>query len=418
MNFESQFFLNKVAELLNDLTNFSITELMPVDFEQRETFDDVLVAVKAESSGAEFGFVTDKMLDNISKKLYSREDKDLAKRIAGAINARILLTYAPKDILSAYAKSRQGDSMFKLIQGNQEMNLPLSYDYIASWLYQNNIIAMKGLKDSRAEMYDDVLILDLSKVATEIEVQKKREKIQKDYNEITNLLSGFTTNEELKEFFKTATPEEMIDFGKGLNSTYRGLLEGDAGNWEGYSVAEHTEAVIRNFEDAFADDVPEELHSFIKLMMLTHDLGKSKGRYRQKVENEKACREMCRDLGIDSKIEQIIQFIIGPSQAHTTNYYVCKDLYARQMLIDDCRNVLLSVTGRKPSEDEVVGLANICKILQTCDSGAYTAYGVIRDEKTDVYYRGGNYSWTKGFKTPTDARMKSDMRFIEPEERI
>ena len=418
MDYESEFFSNMVSALLLDLSNFSLTQLVPVAFEEREIFSNVFAVLKSESGNSNAGFITHEMCEKVYGKLSRKTNKEFVEKIAGSMNARLMLVYAPKTIIENYVTKRQDDSTFKLIDGNDELSMPMNYDFIASWLYTNNIVAVKGLKNQKDRQLGDIFVLDKTKVGTIYELKQKYELMDKNYHEITSLLKGFVDDDQIKEFLKTATPEEMLDFGKEIGGKYRSLLEGDSGNWEGYSVGEHTEAVIRNFEDAFSNNVPEELYPFMKFMMLTHDLGKSKGRYAQKTENAKACKAMCQDLSVDPKIEEIIQFIIGDSQSHTTNYFVMKDANAIKLLRDDCANVLMNVTGKVPSENMVNGLVNICKILQTCDSGSYTAYGVIRDEKTDVYYRGGNYSWTRGFKKPTDPRQKADMRFIEPVESV
>jgi len=407
-----------VVNSLKQLSAFSISELAPVTFEQREQFVIVYDELKKLFANSTSEFITQEMcsmaINNLSKHYVGKE---VVTHIAGAMNAKLLLIHDTSFAMEIYAQSGSESKYTSVVIDGESITIPITHEYVASWLYNNNIVGAMGVDLQNNKQTNGVYVFDSKKVGTEKEVGDKIQSVMSDYGPITELLDNFTEDEKMKDFFKTATPEEMIKFAKGVDEKYKKLLEGDAGNWEGYSVEEHTEAVLRNFDDAFADDVPEELYAFIKFMMLTHDLGKSKGRFAQKTENAKICSEICRDLGVNPKIEPIIQFIIGKSQSYTTNYFVMKDVSAYQMLLDDCEEVLMHATGEIPDKKLTSGLANICKILQTCDSGAYTAYGVVRDSKTGVYHRGGNYSWTRGFRLPKDARRKADMRFLEPSEK-
>ena len=101
-------------------------------------------------------------------------------------------------------------------------------------------------------------------------------------------------------------------------------------------------------------------------------------------------------------VQKIMHFIIEESQDYTTRLYVRHESDANEELKKECEKILLKTTRTKPSENLVNGLINICKILQTCDSGAYTTYGVVKNQRTGIYHYGGNASWAKGFKKPDD----------------
>jgi len=413
-----------VKSLFGDLSQFSVSELAPVTFEERYLYD--LVYKELEEATRNSGYITQDMCLKVSEKLSSfNVQSQLVNHVAGGMNAKLMLSSNPFMAiqkfmaLQKFASNTNEDLLVLRDENGDEYTVPFSRECITAWLYNNNIIAAKGKIDNTYNE-NTVIVFDKKMFGTKQDVENKRQAIKAEFGDITDCLSHFISDEDLKEFLKKASPEEVIEFAK-QNPIYRDLLNGDAKNWEKYTVGEHTEAVLRNFEDAYADDVPEELYPFMKFMILVHDLGKSRcktlNKDEQKRENAIACSQFCKDMGVDPKVEKLMQFIIGDSQNYTTQYYVMKNVGAKRMLYNACLSSLREALGEEPSENQVNGLASICKILQTCDSGAYTAYGVVRDSKTNVYYRGGNYAWTRGFKTPQDLRRKADMRFNEPEEK-
>jgi hypothetical protein len=104
---------------------------------------------------------------------------------------------------------------------------------------------------------------------------------------------------------------------------------------------------------------------------------------------------------VPPQIKALIDFVVNESQTYTTRHYTGKDPTASKELRNLCDEKLKELFGWS-SEELVTGLVRICEMLQTCDSGAYILYGIIRDEGSGHYYHGGNSVWTKGFKAPTD----------------
>lgn len=397
-----------LINLLSDLSNFSVSQLAPVCFEDRTKYPIVYEGLENAYINSEYDYITSQNCEELANDI--RFDSKLVEHIAGAINAKLLIINNPIFIIKNYIFNN--NNVLTLENENEDSyNIPINRECIASWLYNNNIIGVRQGEDG-------LYIFDSSKVGTKTNVENKHHLIVDEYGEISKILEGFTSNEKLKQFLMVSTPEEVLEFAMQFPK-YKNMLESDAGNWERYTVGEHTEAVLRNFEDAYADEVSENLYPFMKFLILTHDLGKAKGKSfgggGQKYQNAIACEEICSDLGIEDKISKLIQFIIGDSQNYTTQYYVMRNTKAHDLLLESCKEQLKEILGFEPTDSMVNGLSSICKILQTCDSGAYTAYGVVRNSETGVYHRGGNYAWTKGFKEPTDPRKKSDLRFIEPE---
>jgi hypothetical protein len=56
---------------------------------------------------------------------------------------------------------------------------------------------------------------------------------------------------------------------------YEQIFAGSAGVWEGFTLGEHTETVLRNFDETYADRMPVGLLAPMRLAILTHDIGKN-----------------------------------------------------------------------------------------------------------------------------------------------
>ena len=132
-------------------------------------------------------------------------------------------------------------------------------------------------------------------------------------------------------------------------------------------------------------------------------------------ETKMVANEFCEYYNMSEPVKNMLIFSIVEGQKYTSIYYIHKRKDALQVLKTRCSEVLEENLKRKPTEAEILGLVNICKIIQNCDSGAYTRYGITRDEKTGIYHRNGNDMFTKSFHTPTDMRKRSQ-QMIEPDE--
>ena len=188
---------------------------------------------------------------------------------------------------------------------------------------------------------------------------------------------------------------------------YGELFEAKARNWEGFTIGEHTETVLRVFEDTFENSVPQDLCPFIKFIIINHDIGKGLAYYRgtnQEYENENECKRLFSKLNVSKKVQDLLLYLIIHSQYYTTSYYVKGNHLALKGLYNECQKVLKEYMGVPPSANEIRGLMSICKILQTCDSAAYTRYAITRDEKRGVYYKNGNDTFTESFDKPKDIR--------------
>ena len=102
---------------------------------------------------------------------------------------------------------------------------------------------------------------------------------------------------------------------------------------------------------------------------------------------------------------------------YTSAYFIWHNLDAENMLKERCFEVIQDAFDRQPTEAEVGGLVSICKVIQNCDSGAYTRYGVTRDKRRRVFHKNGNDRFTQSFHEPTDLKKRSQ-HLIDPKEKI
>jgi hypothetical protein len=114
----------------------------------------------------------------------------------------------------------------------------------------------------------------------------------------------------------------------------------------------------------------------------------------QKEENRRFATKLFDKLGMSAESATLAHFIIGEGQEYTSDYYVKKNPQAMPQLLEACKKELTVTYGREPTKAEIDALCNMCRVVQTCDSGAYTRYAVTRDSQDGFYYHNGNDRFT------------------------
>ena len=191
----------------------------------------------------------------------------------------------------------------------------------------------------------------------------------------------------------------------------------DANVWEGFTVGQHTETCLRVFANSHQINVHEDIVPLIKLAIISHDIGKGVLRNTaesKKEANLKHAKKFYDKIELPEDLQKILLYVIGDSQDFTTAYYVNKDRSAIEGLRKDIEERLNGTLKRKLKPSEIGGLIEVCKILQACDSGAYTRYGVTRGGD-GLYYYNGNDEFTKNFTAPQGLSKKS-FQMKSPEE--
>lgn len=420
---------NKVYAALKALSTSRLTELAPIRFEDRSDGVMVFEAIRAELVRSGAKIVTDQILSKVKKDLAdngkSVSDKVL-EQIGGAMNSRWLILRYPRIMFKKYALEKDEFKRTRIDDVFAEgFTGPLSLEYFASWCYSNHIIGQKEQIRSVTvgKNIDNYMIFDKSRINTEKAIGDKLRKIVKTFGEIDSLMQMIFPDSTISDALTNSSPSDSINF-----MAHRGFLEPyllNTGVWEKFMIGEHTETVLRVFEDNFRDEIPESLVAPIKFIMLIHDIGKGYAvkdnkftKQDEKNYTDKFCRNrVFKEFAIPSKMQDLLMFIIDESQVYAAKIYLPnaskEDVEnSKAAMLASATKQLEKVLGRKPSKGEVMGLIHICKILLCCDGGAYTRYGITRDHATGIHYRNGNDKFTKSFKNPSDIRQR-EIRFLE-----
>ena len=418
----------KVVSALRVMTNYSLSSFAPVKFEDRENYIMVYEALKKETISSNQNFVTFAIIEKVYAQLVAEGknvDKNLLIGVGGAFNTKKMLTINPSYVANKYTLEKDPELRNSIADySSSQQNGPLSMEYFASWAYNNHIIGSKTsiLSVTAGREIENYIIFDTKKINTEKAVGDKMQRIVRKYSEIENLLGEFSTNKQLMSELAGANAENAVSVmaNHGFGEPYKL----SAGVWEGFSVGEHTETVLRVFEDSFNDEISEKIKPFMKFVILAHDIGKGYAfqKYGKNKDYEKiSTREFCEKYLFDGckvkdNIKDLVLFTINEGQDIMANIYLphlranlTKEQLEEQKkkMVTACQNLLKDALGREPTMGEVFGLISVNKILLTCDGGAYTRYAVTRDSKTGMYYRNGNDRFTKSYKVPDDIRGRS-----------
>lgn len=264
----------------------------------------------------------------------------------------------------------------------------------------------------------------LDKVNTKSFIEKQIQRNQSRYGSITEQLKNAVAKKQVNVALTGTSPQDTIDFLVKQVPELKNFYNLNDGNWEGFSIGQHTESVLRVFEDSFSSEVPTAIIPFIKIMLALHDVGKGKSRAefsRGSDEQKQAEMRYTADminkvgaaLGISSKNCDFMRFIIQDSQKYTTDYYIRHDVTALDRMNSECIKIYNKTFGHEPSHSDLVGIKSLATILQTCDSGAYSLKGISRDAKTGVYHFNGNEEFGQNMEKPMDI-AKRKMHLKDP----
>ncbi len=440
-----------ILQSLRALTEADDSYALPVDFEHRsvasgvtELWEKYSLGVGTDvSSIVAGGSIIGKLLRK-SGRIYSLEDIqqfydaeikgkkidgvrtcdfEFVKKIVSIWNTKTLLLYDTSAIIRKFATTRTDDE--RDVYKHDDIEYPINLEYIASFLASNHIIGTEGQASSHtvSKYIESCYFFDLEAVNTADAVARHHgERAQKYGDFIDSLPSPAKgtpewfpkkadgSQESLEEILQ-GSPEEIMEK-LAYSSEYAEYFRTSDHNWEGFTIGQHTESVLRVLDDSYPD-LPTELKNMMKLAILPHDMDKghlrdqgirTKGR-----ENESAFK-FYDLLNIDKKTQQLLKFIICDSQPLTSTFFLHERYEALDTLTQKSRDLLEKLFGTSQVNDQMVRcLTDMCVIMQTCDSGAYTRYGVTRRED-GTYHFNGNDSFTDSFSTPVDPRRR-ELRF-------
>lgn len=413
----------EIYDALSVLGNYGVIQLAPVDFEFRNYAKYVLDELYLVFKDKNGDYLSEEDVSSTFEKVkqtFPDADKKVVSDLAGSLNAKVMLLIKPSKTIEHFAVRKEWDDRTKpedktrievVDHNGKSVVCPINLEYIAAWLANNNII---GISENMG--FNNCLLFDLERINTKKAQGEKLQQIISEFGEISLMLENFSTDEDLNRFLRQTSPLEIIAVMES-NPEIKNLLDAPAGVWEGFSIGEHTETTLRVYEESFERTLPKELAPFIKMAMVCHDIGKGVAESRETMhsETQKRAKPILNYFGVSKEIQELLLFAIDEAQVYTSAYFIKQNISAEKMLKERCAEVIYEAFGKEPTEAEIDGLTSICKVIQNCDSGAYTRYGVTRDRKRRVFHKNGNDMFTKSFHKPTDLK-KANQHMIDPKE--
>lgn len=399
-----------------------ILEGSPVDFKYRDTVPLFLETINEDFNLKNKGYVSQEEIPQILEKLKLRIqqsnnpqafiDEDFVKQVAGSINSRFLLRFTPVSLIHKFAisKSDTFKAAFSSETGDIIRQLPINRDFIARFLKSNHIVGLKIRVDSATlgRNISNTILFDLTKVNTVEKIKQKEQTFEKVFGEFSQEMNKSLESSKSHPLVKLlsenyyASPEEIIEEAKKVTG-FENHFDKDARNWEKFTLGEHTETVLRMFDETYADVLPAKLLPIMRLIILTHDLGKPEAaqmgrKSEQKEFNIKEGSRFLNELGIENNLKELILGIIGQGQEITSDVFVKKSKKSNELL-QYSRDLLEKIKGenRNSVEKEDMAIYFMSFMLQNSDSGAYTDYAVTK-RRGGLWFR--NYpSFNESLKT-------------------
>lgn len=397
------------------------TEGSPLPFEKSELpqeFRNVVQNIALSNR-----FVGASEMDTIAKA--TGTDEDIVLQIISALNTRLLIKQKPGDLLNDYMSNPS--DIFIDEYGSQT---PINAEYLESVLRESHIVGVKQHVYSATldrKLITSYSFFDLQKITTPNALEKEREEINEKYGAIVAPVQkvGITDSAEPQPVIKRltdlhASPSALVDDATKVEG-YEQIYDSDVGNWEKFTLAQHTETVLRIFDENFADKLPVELLTPMRLALLVHDIGKpiaaARGeKHLQKQYNIGQAEDFMTKLDINQKMRKFILAIIGDSQRLVFDIYIRGAGEPQTTQLRELAATTMSEFTGSPvvSKQEIDGFIEMCKILQVCDGSAYTSMAVTADKDKGVYFR--NYpSFNSSFAEPVGLGSR-DIRPRRPEE--
>lgn len=386
------------------------SEGSPLDFEYRGKNKQLAQALATQAMLDGFRHIISKK--DIEK--VSMEDginKEVLAQIAGSMNARQYSMSNP--VFLAYKlKGNNHDQITDTIPdaAGRQHEVPLNLEWIQRYFRSAHIVGIKQAvtSDTISKSITAVSLFDLEKVNTSAFYDVRNRAISRQLGK----LLGFeiASAEEKQHPLVHALindphikPEKIMALARDVPG-FEHVFDEDAGNWEGYTLGEHTETALRNFDENFADKLPVELLAPMRLALVTHDIGKAAARKsgqarRQKEYNQAFATKFMYTLAVPDQTRKLITSLIGDGIDLAYKAYIRNqpedelETYARQQLQD--------VWGEPdPDNDAITGYKVLSRIMLICDGGAYTSMAVTRSADGS-YYRNAP-SFNRSFLRPHD----------------
>ena len=372
-----------------------ILEGAPVDFADRESLQRISLR---DFKSSEYGFFNE---EDIKKNAeYLHLSNNLSQSLLSSINTRNLLSLYPdklRDLMSAYIYNHNHVEIS--INGDDVKKIPISREFLSSWFRSSHIVGCKkGVHSATLRQpIDNYILFDLEKVNTTAEEERKNKLRNRRLGKIalaaekkqryphSELVDQLNNNLYIK-------PESILHLAKQTPG-YREKFEADTGNWEKFTLEEHTETVLRLFDDNYADKMPASTLPIMRMALLVHDIGKSEAARNNDKKNQRAynlyyAEDFMHKNKVEPKTEQLILSMIGTGSDYAARWGIDHDPEVGQEFYKFCKSTIKEYLGTMFVDDATVtGLRDMLMVLQTCDSAAYTTMAVTRSAKSGIRYR-------------------------------
>lgn len=367
-----------------------VLEAAPLDFYDRYTINHL----ELKDFGNKYGLIFDDEIDATSQRL--RLDTSVVEHVGSAINTRKLIGNGYLNyVCEAYLYNKQS---INFNFDGEEHFVSISAEYFKNWARKNHVVGYKTKANSATlgEVITNYLLFDLEKVQDSNVVERVNRMRDERFGQIA--LSANKNNSKRGELARALSdnlyikPEEIIKLAK-KDPLYKKIFESDAGNWEGFTLEEHTETVLRLFDDNFADFLPASTLPIMRMALLVHDIGKplavmNNDKKNQKQYNLHLAEKFLAENDVDEPTAKLIKAMIGEGMMWAERYMIRRaDESAMEGYLEFCERTLGEYMGTdKVSRETLDGFGNMLAVLQTCDSAAYTTMAVTRSAN-GVRYR-------------------------------
>lgn len=388
-----------------------LTEGSPVSFGSREAVQPFAAALQ------EFGqsFVRDDQVAALASQ--ADIDEPTALQLAGAHNARLMLFQNPV-YLSARLLDQPTAMYVDTVQvGSTPEQVPVNLEYVQRFMREAHIIGalQHGASGATVTYFDRDRTVDAQEYAAQ------QEAMRQTFGGIVAVVEGrpgrpIGTQETtlLKRLSDPhAKPASLIEAARQVEG-YTDIFDADVRNWEGLTLAMHTETVLRNFDENFADKIPVALLEPMRLAIIGHDIGKpkadaSKERHLQKAYNAAQAADFYDTLGVDEDMKALLLALIGEGSELA---YKIDIRHAGAAAEDSMRRLAITTLQQMSGidtvdESQIEGFTQMCKILQICDGGAYTSMATTRVGTVGQYR---NIALFNGSFAPPVGLGKRDIR--------
>lgn len=401
--------------LITLMTKVPLTDGSPVDFQNRSAVRPIIDAIQARNKNQLF---------NTEIEAIAQEtgiNSQVVTQIVSAFNTASGLRSSPiRSMMRLLGSSSSRDIVVEglNVDGKAE-EISFNMEYLQRYLRSSHIVGVKQNISSATlnRSTTSISFFDLEKVGTEEDLAVQRSITAKKLGGMATTLSGaietsarFDKEPPLIKLLTNAytKPQVLIEAARQVEG-YGRIFDTDAGNWEGYTLAEHTETVLGNFDENYADTVPVEFIPIMRLAIITHDLGKpaavaDRSKHLEKQYNARQATDFLAKIGISEPVKKLVLAMIGDGSQLAFQMNVNGNRESAAPEMGALARVTLSALheGKPVSNSEMVAFYEMCSMLQVCDGGAYTSMAVTRSRDTEgkpVRYRNAP-SFNASFSQP------------------